>query len=313
MLEFIGKRIGAGLSLLIVIPSLTFFLMYANSGSNAARQILGENATAEQIAAKSAELGVDRPLVTQFLDYVARLFTGDFGRSWFSAEPVGSLLTGRLTVTVTLAIGAILLSTLVAFALGVTAALRRGWLDGALQVLGIVGFAVPGFWLALVLVSTFALKLQLFPATGFVPFATSPTEWLRSITLPILALSVGAVASVAQQVRGAVIDVLEQDYVRTLNARGLPTWRLLVHVLRNASVPALIVVSLTFIGVLSGAVFIERIFALPGIGLVAINATVNGDVPVVMGVVIVTTIFVVVINLLLDIVIGVLNPKVRLS
>jgi peptide/nickel transport system permease protein len=312
LLEFIGKRIGAGLSLLIVIPSLTFLLMYGNAG-NAARQILGENATAEQVAAKSAELGVDRPLLTQFFDYVTRLFTGDLGRSWFTAEPVGSLLASRLTVTLTVVIGAILISATVAFALGVTAAMRRGWLDVALQVLAIVGFAVPGFWLALLLVSTFALQLRLFPATGFVPFSTSPAQWAASITLPILALTVGAVASVAQQVRGAVIDVLEQDYVRTLNARGLPLWRLLGHVLRNASAPALTVVALTFIGTLSGAVFIERIFALPGLGLAVVNATVNGDVPVIMGVVVVMTIIVVLINLLIDLAVGLLNPKVRLS
>ncbi|MDQ0675189.1 ABC-type dipeptide/oligopeptide/nickel transport system permease component [Pseudarthrobacter siccitolerans] len=120
-------------------------------------------------------------------------------------------------------------------------------------------------------------------------------------------------AGVAQQVRGAVIDVLAQDYIRTLNARGLPLRRLLGHVLRNASAPALTVVALTFIGTLSGAVFIERIFALPGLGLAATDATVNGDVPVIMGVVIVMTVIVVLVNLLIDLAVGLLNPKVRLS
>ncbi|MEU7861433.1 ABC transporter permease [Nonomuraea sp. NPDC049141] len=312
MLAFLTKRIGAGLSVLLVVPSLTFLLMFGNA-ANAARQILGETATPEQVAAKAAELGVNRPLYVQFFDYVGHLSVGDLGRSWFTAEPIGSLVTSRATVTLTVVIGSILVSTLLAFALGVAAALRRGVLDIALQVLAIVGFAVPGFWLALLLVSNLALQLRLFPATGFVAFTASPGQWLASITLPIVALMVGAVAGVAQQVRGSVIDVLEQDYVRTLRARGLPSWRVVAHVLRNASAPALTVVALTFIGTLSGAVFVERIFALPGLGLAATNAAVNGDVPVIMGVVLVMTTIVVLVNLVVDLAIGLLNPKVRLS
>jgi peptide/nickel transport system permease protein len=312
LLLFIGKRIGAGLSLLVVIPSLTFLLMYGNA-ANAARQILGENATAEQVAAKSAQLGVDRPISVQFFEYVVNALHGDFGRSWFTSESVSSMLATRVEVTLTIVVVSIVLSSVVAFALGVAAAMRRGALDVALQILAIVGFAIPGFWLALVLVSTFAIQFRLFPPTGYVAFFASPTQWAASLTLPVFALLVGAVAGVAQQVRGTVIDVLEQDYVRTLQARGLGFRKMLIHILKNASAPALTTVALTFIGTLSGAVFVERIFALPGLGLSAVNATVNGDVPVIMGIVLVMTIIVVIVNLIIDLAVGILNPKVRLS
>jgi peptide/nickel transport system permease protein len=313
MLRFILRRLGSGLVLVLVIPSLAFALMHA-SGTNVARQILGLTATQEQVDAKAAELGLDQPLAEQFLRWAQAALRGDLGRSWFNGEPVSSAVTSRLPVTLTLVLGTTLIAAVLAVVLGVLAATRRGWIDGLVQVVAIAAFAIPSFWLALVLVSVFAVNMSIFPATGFTPFEASPTEWARSITLPIIALSLGAIASIAQQVRGAVIDVLGMDFVRTLRSRGLPQRVVLFrHVLRNAAGPGLSVLAVQFVGLLGGAVIVERIFALPGIGQLAVSSTVSGDVPMVMGVVIATTVVVVLVNLVIDLAAGLLNPKVRLS
>jgi peptide/nickel transport system permease protein len=190
----------------------------------------------------------------------------------------------------------------------------RGWVDRVVQIVAILGFALPGFWVALMLALIFAVRLGLFPATGYTPLLTSPAGWLHSLTLPIASLAVGAVASAAQQIRGAVIDTLGKDWVRTLRSRGLSSRRVLfVHVLRNASVSGLTVLALQFVGLLGGAVFVERIFALPGIGQVLSTSTAQGDIPMVLGVLIATTVIVVLVNLLIDLGVASLNPKARTS
>jgi peptide/nickel transport system permease protein len=181
-------------------------------------------------------------------------------------------------------------------------------------VLSVLGFAIPGFLIALALVLTFSISLGWFKATGYIPIATSFTGWLSSVTLPIVALAIGTIAAVAQQVRGSVMDALQRDYVRTLRSRGLGMNRAVgKHVLRNAGGPALAVLAVQFVGLLSGAVIVEQIFALPGIGQMAVQATSAGDIPIVMGLVIVTALIVVIVNLIIDLAQAALNPKVRLS
>ncbi len=178
------------------------------------------------------------------------------------------------------------------------------------------GYALPGFLLTLVLVLVFAVRLRWFPAIGYTGFTDSPSGWLSTITLPVLSLSVASVAGVSQQVRGAVIDALRQDYVRTLRARGLPASRIVFkHVLRNASAPALSVLGMQFVGLLGGAVLVEQIFGLPpGIGSMTVTYTTRGDIPpVIMALVMLTVVGVVLINLLVDILIGWLNPKARVA
>jgi peptide/nickel transport system permease protein len=200
----------------------------------------------------------------------------------------------------------------VSFLLGVWAGVRRGAVDRFVQILGVVGYALPGFLVTLVIVLVFAVRLGWFPAIGYTAFTESPTGWLSTITLPVLSLSVASVAGVSQQVRGAVIDVLRQDYVRTLRARGLPSSRIVFrHVLRNASAPALSVLGMQFVGLLGGAVIVEQIFGLPGIGSMTVTYTTRGDIPVIMALVMLTVVGVVLVNLLVDILIGWLNPKAR--
>ncbi|WP_341994702.1 ABC transporter permease [Microbacterium sp. LWH7-1.2] len=313
MFAFILRRVLSGVILIAVISFLAFALLHI-SGGDIARRLLGKNATAETVAQKAEELGLDRPLLAQYSDWATGVLTGNFGRSWSSGELISVSLGNRLAVTLSIVIGATIVSAIVAVVLGIRAARRGGWVDGSVQVISLIGFAIPGFLIALGLVLVFAINLGWFKATGYVPITTSVSGWLSSVTLPVVALSIGAIAAVSQQVRGSVIDAMSRDYVRTLRSRGLSTNSVVYrHVLRNAGGPALAVLAVQFIGLLGGAVIVEQIFAIPGIGELTVRATTVGDIPVVMGVVIAFAIIVVIVNLLIDLAQAALNPKVRLS
>lgn len=313
MLSFVLRRLLAGVVLVFVISTVAYSLIYATAG-NVARNILGEAATAEQIAAKNAELGLDQPLIAQYLDWLANAVRGDFGVSWFTSDAIGAIIANRLPVTLSMVVLAVLLTAVISAVLGIVAAVRGGWVDRVLQFISVLGFSLPNFWLALLLVLFFALTLRVLPATGYVRPEDDAAGWLLSLILPVTALVIGGIASAAQQIRGAVIDVLELDYVRTLKSRGLSRRSVLLkHVLRNAAPPALTVLSLQFIGLLGGAVVVERVFAIPGLGTLTVNSAISGDIPALMGVVVVTVILVVVVNMVIDLANGWINPKARLQ
>jgi peptide/nickel transport system permease protein len=240
--------------------------------------------------------------------------TGDFGVSWFTRQPVVDAITSRMAVTLSLVIGTTIVTAVVATALGVWAARKRGAADSLVQGGSVLGFAIPGFLIAIFLVNVFALNLGWFKPTGYVQFADSFGGWLSSVTLPIIALSIGAIAAIAAQVRGAVIDTMRQDWVRTLRSRGLSENRVLYrHVLRNAGGPALAVLAVQFVGLLGGAIIIEQIFAIPGLGQVSVQGTGQGDVPLVMGLIVAIASIVVIVNIVIEILHGFLNPKARIS
>jgi len=313
MLIFLLRRLVAGILLLFVISTITYVLLYFSS-DGIAQNILGEFATPEQIALKQAELGLDQPLPVRYVEWLGGAITGDFGRSWFNSEPVVTALFNRLPVTLTIVLGALVIAAVLAALLGVAAAIKRGWIDRAVQLLSLAGDALPSFVVAIVLVTSLAIQAKIFPATGFVPFSDNPALWLMSIALPITALVFQLVAQAAQQFRSAIIDVRRRDFVRTLRSRGLPEREVVFkHVLRSAAPAALTILSLQFVGLLGGSVIIEQIFALPGVGPLAVLSTTQGDIPVVMGVVVYTVIMVILVNLVVDLVNGWLNPKVRVS
>ncbi|MBX3092923.1 MAG: ABC transporter permease [Cryobacterium sp.] len=313
MLRFVVRRGISAALLLAGITVLTFFLLNLFS-SEVPRRILGEAAGPEQLTLKAQEIGLDRPLVERFIDWAGRAIQGDLGRSWFTGETVVQALGSRLTVTLTLIVCTIVVAGVIAVVLGIASAVRGGWVDKVVQVLGVIGLAVPSFLIALALVTVFAIQLRLLPAIGYVPITTSVTGWMLALLLPVTALAIDIVASIAQQIRGSMVDSLQRDYVRTLRSRGLSNAEIVYkHVLRNAAGPALSVLALKFVGLLSGAVIVEQVFALPGLGQVAVQSTARGDIPLVMGIVIVTAMIVVIVNLVIDIVQVWLNPKVRLS
>ena len=313
MLGFIARRLLSGVLLLFVITSLAYFLVFFTVDGVAYR-LLGDSATAADILAKNHELGLDKPFFTRYLDWLFAALRGDFGTSWFNNEKIVDALANRLPVTVTVVGIAIIISALLAVILGMAAAIKGGWIDRAVQFLAIAGFAVPGFVIAVISVTIFAITLSLLPATGWIPLSEDPAGWLLSLILPTFALVIATVASSAQQIRSAIKNVYERDWVRTLRSRGIAEREILFkHVLRAAAPAGLTVLSLQFVGMLGGSVIIESIFALPGMGQYAVTATGAGDTPVVMGVVVFTVVVVIVVNLIVDLINGWLNPKVRVK
>jgi peptide/nickel transport system permease protein len=313
MLRFTVRRLVHGALQLLVIASAAFLLLYLAAG-NVARTILGPDATAATVAAKNHELGLDTPLLSRFFTWLGHALTGNFGASWLTSQPVTTAIVSRLEVTLTLVIGAVVVSAVVSAVLGVWAALRGGWADRLVQVVAVLGFAVPGFLVAVFLVRALALGTHWFKPTGYIPLTTSFSGWVQTVTLPIIALSLATIAGVSQQVRGSVTDAMRQDWVRTLRSRGLPERRVVFkHVLRNAGGPALSVLALSFVGLLGGAVIVEEVFAIPGLGQVAVSATSQGDIPMVMGLVVAVGTLVILVNLTIDILHGFLNPKARVS
>jgi peptide/nickel transport system permease protein len=313
MLTFILKRIGSGIVMLFAVTFVAYFLLHLGSG-DVARAILGVNATQEQVAQLNEQLGINRPFIVQYGEWLGRLVHFDLGESWSFPDTVTEEVTNRLHVTLTIVTLTTLVSAIFSTVLGVLAAVYGGWIDRFVQFIGLVGFAIPGFLVAFLLVYEFAIQNKIFNAVGWIEFTDDPAGWAKSITLPIIALSLGAIAGTAQQVRGSVKDALNMDYVRTLRARGLSFGRVVYkHILRNAGGPALTTLGMQFVGMMGGAVIVEAIFAIPGLGPFATMATKASDIPATMGLVVVTAIIVIVVNLVIDLLTAALNPKVRLS
>jgi peptide/nickel transport system permease protein len=313
LLNFTLRRIFNGIVMLVAVSFLAYFLLNIGAG-NVARLILGLEATPEAIAELNEQLGLNRPFIEQFLTWASGAVRLDFGDSWSMPETVNEVLFPRLGVTLTIVSLTTLVAAVVAIILGTVAAIYGGVVDRIVQFVGLIGFAVPGFLVAFFLVTLFAIQIPIFNAVGYTDFSESPSEWLKSVALPVAALSLSAIASVAQQVRGSVTDAINMDYVRTLRARGLSFNRVVFkHVLRNAGGPALSILGVQFVGMLGGAILVEQIFAIPGLGPYAVGATSFSDIPAVMGLVFVTALVVIVVNLVIDLLSAALNPKVRLS
>ena len=313
MILYALRRLVAGLVLAVLVTFITFLLL-STSFESVVRSILGLAATPESIASLTHSLGYDRPVLVQYFEWLGGLFTGDFGTSLFTSQPVAVAVTARLTVTLSLVATALTITVIISVLLGVAAATRGGAIDRISQGISLLGYIVPGLLLAIVLVVVFAVNLRILPATGFVPFAENPAKWAASITIPVIVLVIGGIASMTAQIRGSMIDELRKDYVRTLRTRGIPTNAIVLrHALRNASGPALTVLSLEFISMFGGSLIIENVFALPGFGSYSFNAALQGDIPVIMGITVFSVMLVVTVNLATDIANGWLNPKVRMN
>lgn len=309
MLSLVMRRLLLAIPILFLTSTITFVLGALVPG-DAARAIAGIGATPEAYQRVFEQLNLDRPLWEQYAIYMGGVVRGDLGSSLFSAEPVTQTLAARVPVTLAVIVGATLLSTFVGVVLGTLSARIGGAVARVIDFFSLIGSALPNFWLALVLVEAFAIAIPLLPATGFVPFGDSPTAWAASLVLPVVALSIGGVAHIAKITRDAVGTSLDQDYIRTLRAAGIGErallWR---HALKNSGVPIVTVVGLGFVSALIGSLFVENVFALPGLGSLINQATIQGDIPVIQGVALAYAAVVIVINLLVDLSYGFLNPK----
>jgi peptide/nickel transport system permease protein len=312
MLRLVGQRLVLSVPLLFIVSALTFVLLRLVPG-DAARQILGPLATPDEIDMLREQLGIDRPVWSQYGDWLAGAVHGDLGDSLFGGDVV-SLLNARLAVTMSLIFGAVIVTAIVGIILGVVSAARGGFLGRMIDVVSITAFGIPGFWLASMLVVIFAVKYPIFPATGYVRPSESITGWVNSLVLPVMTLALLGMAVVARQTRDAISDVLQRDFIRNLRAAGVPErsviWK---HALRNAALPIVTVLGLQFVGLLGGTIIVEAVFGLPGMGSLVILATQRHDIPIIQGVAIYFTLIVIAVNLTLDIAYGLLNPKVRVK
>lgn len=299
--------------MLFSVSFLAYFLLYLGTG-NVAILILGLQASQADIEALNEQLGINRPFLEQYFSWLGSAIRLDLGQSWSSPEAVSDALFPRLEVTLTIVGITTLVALVVSVALGTLAALQGGWVDRVVQFLSLIGFAVPGFLIAFYLAILLAIQFPIFNAVGYTKFSDDPSEWVRSVTLPVVALALAGIAAASQQTRRAVKEAIEMDYVRTLRARGLTFRRVIFkHVLRNVGGPILAIIGVQFVGMLGGAILVEQIFAIPGLGPYAVSATAMSDIPAIMGLVTVTALIVIIMNLLVELTSAALNPKVRLS
>ena len=306
----LGRLLSLVLSL--VAASLVVFLLIEVIPGDPAAFILGVNARPDTLAALRAELGLDDPPALRYLAWIGGLLTGDFGTSITYKKPVAELIADRVVVSLPLALFALLLSTAMAFPAGLYAAARRGR-SGDAAVMGAtqVGVAVPNFWFAMLMVALLAVKLRWFPPGGF-PGWENPAAALHALTLPAVALALPQAAILARVLRSALFDTLGEDYVRTARAKGLTRrqalWR---HALRNAMIPVLTILGLQFSFLLAGAIVIEQIFYLPGLGRLIFQAISGRDLIVVESTVMLLVFVVIVVNFATDLAYALVDPRLR--
>lgn len=312
MLRTIAARLGIFAVSLAAASVLIFLLTNALPG-DVAQILLGDGATPEQLAAKRAELGTDRPLAVQYLAWVGGMLTGDFGRSWLSGQSVTALMVPKLAVTAWLAAFGLALAAALALPAGMLAALRRRrWQGFALSGAAQVGMAIPAFWAGILLVLVFSVALRWLPANGYVPLLANPVEWARHLILPVVSLALVQAAVLVRYVRSAFIEVLGEDYYRTARAVGWTRARALVrHGVRNAALSLVTVLGLQLAAVLVGAIVIEQVFVLPGLGSLLLGAVASHDLIVLQGIVMVLVLAVLAINALVDVSYVLIDPRLR--
>jgi peptide/nickel transport system permease protein len=311
MWSYIARRVFFMIPVALLVAFATFMLIHLIPGDPAS-VLLGEEATPALVAALDKQLGLDKPLGVQFGLWLWQAIHGNLGQSIQLGQPVLQAILQRLPVTAELGIASLLFSLILAVPLGVTAATHRnGRADWIVNVASLFGIAVPGFVLGLVLILVFAVFIRVFPPGGYVPLTEDPLGNLRDLVLPMITLGTGAVAVNLRQIRASMLEVLHQDYVRTAWAKGLRRGRVYyVHALRNALMPLLTIVGLQVGAILAGAVVVETIFLWPGIGLLAVQSILSKDFPTVQGVVLLAALSYMVVNLLVDIGYGILDPRI---
>ena len=311
MTRFLLWRLVMAFLLLFIVSFATFILIAIAPGDPAAA-LLGASATPERIALVHSELGLDKPLLVRYWDWLTAFIRGDLGQSVLTQQSVSQTIGQRMLVTVSLVVFAFVLSTAGGLVIGLWSAVRGGWMSAILEKIAIVMAAIPPFWLGYLLIRLFAFKLNLLPATGYIPPTESLAGWLLSLVLPVATLIAVPLMGIAKQTRDSMQEVMAREYIVALRADGMSERRVLWrHALRNASIPIVTLAGLYFVGMLGGTVFAESVFSLPGLGSLVVESAQAGDFPMVQGVVVVLCIGVILINIIVDLLYGWLNPKAR--
>ena len=320
MSYFLFKRVLTLIATLLATSVIVFAVLEVLPG-NAAQVLMGPDADPAAVAAKATELGLDQPALQRYFGCMGGLLRGDMGLSYTYGSPVSELIVERLALTIPLAVLAMLLTTVIALAVGVYAASRHNSAgDVGLMTLAQIGIAIPNFWFAILLILLFSVKLQWFSAGGFDGWYFDDGVWrglwdgLRALILPAIALAVVQAAILARFTRSAVLEVLREDFVRTARAKGLSHRATLWgHVLRNAMIPVITVMGLQFAELLAGTIVVENVFYLPGLGRLIFQSIANRDVIVVRNCVMLLATMVVIVNFIVDVLYAVIDPRVKAS
>jgi peptide/nickel transport system permease protein len=311
MLGVVARRLLLAIPLVFAV-SLVVYVLGSLAPGSIGQAILGPTASPESIAKLNAQLGADRPVLAQYWDWLRNALTGDLGNSVTTGRPVTDIIASRLPVTLSIALGALLLVIVLGTSVGAIAAVRGGFIGRMAEVVAVLARGLPSFWLALVAALVFGVTLAWLPVSGYVPFADSPSGWAESLVLPVAVLGLAEAALVAIVTRAEMLAAMRSDYVRSLRANGYPGKRIVfLHIAKNAGGPVLTMVSLVFVGLLGGTILMEQIFAMPGLGTEMVSSTKGHDLPVIQGLAVFYTLMVVFVFLLTDIGHGLLDPKVR--
>jgi peptide/nickel transport system permease protein len=311
---FLARRVALMIPILLLVSILAFGLIHLVPG-DPAQVILGPEASQETVHALRAQLGLDRPVLVQYASWLGHALQGDLGRSLVDRQPVGKLIAQRLPATLELAVLTFLLSLLIAVPIGVYTSVKRGGLaDWVGSVAALAGQSIPHFWLGIMLIMFFSLQLKLLPPSGYVPFWVNPKANLLSLLLPAIATGAREAAVTTRYLRASLLDVLRQDYVRTARAKGLAQRVVILrHAVRNALIPVITASGLQIAALLGGLVITETIFTIPGFGRLIVDAIFQRDIPVVQGAVLVAALMVMGINLLVDVIYSLVDPRIKLA
>lgn len=314
MKKYIINRILSIIPILFIVSVVVFSLIHLTPGDPAAA-MLGAEATQEDVNALRETLGLNEPLITQYVKWIGNILQGDFGVSVASSVPVSEVLASRLMPTLNLALYAMIISLVIALPLGMIAARKRGTLiDQGISVLALCGISLPSFLLGLALMMGFAVKLRWFPVSGYVPWSEGIGAHIKSITLPAIALGFMYAALMMRMTRASMIEVLGSDYIKMAKAKGVKEVTLVgKHAFRNALVSVVTVIGASFIGALSGAAVVESVFGIPGIGSLIVTSIGRRDYEVIQAIVLLVAGINVVINLITDLFYGLIDPRIRVN
>jgi peptide/nickel transport system permease protein len=300
---------------LLLVVSFSVFALVSFMPGNPATILAGTNP--ELVPYITKELKLDKPLPVQYVHWIGRAVQGDLGLSWVALtsgrhESVASEIIDRAPITLAICGFAILLSLILGLSLGMLGATRSGWVDRVVTAFSALCIAVPGFWLGFVLILWFGVRLGWLPVFGYVPLGSGFWQWLSHIILPAVTLAIAMSASLTLQFRGALLDVLGKDYILSARAKGLKGSKVLwKHAMKNAFAPVATILGFQLANLLGATVIIENVFNIPGLGTLAVSSTFGRDIPVILGLLVCTTLLVVIVNTLLDLVYAYLNPRVR--
>lgn len=311
MVRLILNRLAIAVPVFLLTTGLAFFLVSLIPG-DAATVILGQDATPERIAELNEQLGLDQPFLVQYTSWLGALFTGDLGVSLYTGQSVAESIQQRIWPTFWIAFFATVFAAIVGVSLGVWAAVKKGAIARASDFIAMLGISLPNFWIALILVVVVSGSWGLLPSIGYTPPEVNTEKWIRQLILPVTALAVAGVAIIAKQTHDSVTAALSRDFMRFMQANGIPRMRLIFrHGVRFAAIPIVAAITGCFVNLFGGTVALEMVFAIPGLGQMVEVATIRKDIAVIQGAVVAYTLVIIIVLILSDVIYGLLNPKVR--